>query len=73
EELSRLADEAKQTADIEVRSELYDEISQLFRDEGPILIPYFRPVVAAHADNVIGLVLHSFPGRTDFSEVDVSR
>ena len=71
EELNRLAEEAKRTADIEARAEIYDEISQIFRDAGPILIPYFRPVVAAHADNVVGLVLHSFPGRTDFSGVDL--
>jgi len=70
EDLNRLAEEAKLIADVEARAEIYDEISQIFRDAGPILIPYFRPVVAAHADNVVGLVLHSFPGRTDFTEVD---
>jgi peptide/nickel transport system substrate-binding protein len=70
EELDRLADEAKRTAGMEARSEIYNEISRVFRDSGPILIPYFRPVVAAHSDSVVGLVLHSFPGRTDFTEVD---
>ena len=60
EELGQLAEEAKRTANIEVRSEIYNDISQIFRDAGPILIPYFRPVVAAHADNVVGLELHSF-------------
>ena len=70
EELDRLAEEAKRTADIEERSEIYSEISRIFRESGPILIPYFRPVVAAHTDRVEGLVLHSFPGRTDFTGVD---
>ena len=71
EELDRLAEEAKRTADVEARSEIYDEISGIFLEAGPILIPYFRPVVAAHADRVEGLVLHSFPGRTDFRGVDL--
>jgi peptide/nickel transport system substrate-binding protein len=71
EELATLAEEASRTADITERSAIYDEISKVFLESGPIIIPYFRPVVAAHADNVVGLELHSFPGRTDFSEVDL--
>ena len=71
EELADLAEEASRTADIDARAELYDQISQVFLESGPIIIPYFRPVVAAHSDSVEGLELHSFPGRTDFSEVDL--
>jgi peptide/nickel transport system substrate-binding protein len=71
EELAALAEEASKTADIDARAELYDQISRIFLESGPIIIPYFRPVVAAHADTVEGLELHSFPGRTDFSEVDL--
>jgi peptide/nickel transport system substrate-binding protein len=71
DELAQLAEEASRTADIEARAVLYDRISGIFLESGPIIIPYFRPVVAAHADRVQGLELHSFPGRTDFSEVDL--
>ena len=71
QELARLAEEASRTADISARAQLYDEISKVFLESGPIIIPYFRPVVAAHADRVQGITLHSFPGRTDFTEVDL--
>lgn len=71
EELDRLAGEASRTADIAARAEIYDEIRDIFFESGPILIPYFRPVVAAHSAAVTGLELHSFPGRTDFHQVDL--
>ena len=71
EELARLAQEASRTAEIDARAALYDEISGIFLESGPVIIPYFRPVVAAHADRVDGIVLHSFPGRTDFTGVDL--
>ncbi len=71
EELARLAREASRTAEIDARAALYDEISGIFLESGPVIIPYFRPVVAAHADRVDGIVLHSFPGRTDFTGVDL--
>ena len=71
EDLARLAEEASRTADIDARADLYDQISKIFLESGPIIIPYFRPVVAAHSDRVDGIELHSFPGRTDFSRVDL--
>ncbi len=70
-ELARLAREASRTAEIDARAELYDQISRIFLESGPVVIPYFRPVVAAHADRVEGIVLHPFPGRTDFTGVDL--
>ncbi len=70
-ELDRLAAEASRTADLTERAQLYDAISGIFLAEGPILIPYFRPVVGAHNDRVVGLDMHPFPGRTDFREVSV--
>lgn len=71
EELDRLAAEASETAEISRRSEIYNQISEIFWDAGPIIIPYFRPVVGAHRDSVSGLVMHPFPGRTDLSEVSI--
>lgn len=70
-ELDALAAEASRTADISERAEIYDEISRVFLEEGPILIPYFRPVVGAYNNRVVGLDMHSFPGRTDFRGVSI--
>ena len=71
-ELDRLAGEASQEADIDARSELYEQISTIFLESGPIIIPYFRPVVGGYRDTVEGLDMHSFPGRTDFRSVSLT-
>lgn len=68
-ELDALANEASQVADVDARAAIYDEISEIFLERGPILIPYFRPVVGAFREGVTGLDMHSFPGRTDFRGV----
>ncbi len=70
-ELDALASEASQVAEIQERAEIYDEISGIFREEGPILIPYFRPVVGAYSNRIQDLDMHSFPGRTDFRGVSI--
>ncbi len=70
-ELDRLAEEASQTADIQERSALYDQISKIFLERGPIIIPYFRPVVGAYKKAVVGLDMHTFPGRTDLRGVSL--
>lgn len=69
--LDALAAQAAQTSDLEERAVLYNEISQIFVEDGPIIIPFFRPVSSAYSNSVEGLVLHSFPGRTDFDSVSV--
>jgi peptide/nickel transport system substrate-binding protein len=71
EELDNLAAEAAVTADIEARDAIYNEISAIFFEEGPIIIPYFRPVAGAFRDNVSGIDMHPFPGRTDFRSVSI--
>ncbi len=68
-ELDRLAGEASRTADISARAQIYDEISRVFFEEGPIIVPYFRPVVGAYRNTIEGLEMHPFPGRTDFRSV----
>lgn len=70
-ELDALASEASQIGDIAERSEIYDEISAIFADRGPVIIPYFRPVVGAYRNSVSGLEMHPFPGRTDFRGVTI--
>ncbi len=72
EALDALIQEAGVTSDLEARAELYNQISQIFLEEGPIIIVYFRPVVGAHVDAVEGLDMHPFPGRTDFRSVSFS-
>ena len=71
-ELAELAAEASVTADTEARAEIYNQISAIFFEEGPIIIPYFRPVAGAFVDGVEGLDMHPFPGRTDFRTVSIS-
>ena len=69
ETLDGLINEAGVTSDLEERAAIYAEISQIFFEEGPIIIPYFRPVVGAHVTGLDGLDMHPFPGRTDFRTV----
>lgn len=69
ETIDTLAAEASQISDIAARAEIYAEISQIFADEGPIIVPFFRPVSGAYVSNIEGLVMHPFPGRTDLSGV----
>lgn len=69
EELDALAQEAATTTDIEARADIYNQISEIFFEEGPIIIVYFRPVVGGHVEGVTGLDMHTFPGRTDFRGV----
>lgn len=71
EQLDALIEEAAITADTEARAEIYNQISQIFFEEGPVIIPYFRPVAGAFQDNVQGLEMHPFPGRTDFRTVSL--
>jgi len=71
-ELDRLAAEAAQEADIDERAALYKQISTIFLESGPIIIPYFRPVVGGYRDVVEGLDMHNFPGRTDFRTVSLA-
>jgi peptide/nickel transport system substrate-binding protein len=67
--LDALAAEASRTSDPAARAAIYARISQIFFDEGPIIIPYFRPVIGAFSNRVRNLDMHSFPGRTDFRRV----
>ncbi len=70
-QLDELAAQAAQTADPDERAVIYAEISAIFAEEGPIIIPFFRPVAGAYANNVQGLEMHPFPGRTDFDSVTI--
>lgn len=71
EDLDALAAEAAKTADVEARAALYNQISQIFVEQGPIIVPFFIPVHGAYRSNISGLNMHPFPGRTDFHSVTV--
>ncbi len=71
-ELDGLIQQASQTADTAARKAIYAQISQIFADRGPIIIPYFQPTVGAASAKVQGLDLAPFPGLTDYREVSVS-
>lgn len=69
--IDELAAQASQTADVAARAALYAEMSQIFEQEGPIIIPFFRPVSGAYRNSVQGLEMHPFPGSTNFAAVTV--
>jgi peptide/nickel transport system substrate-binding protein len=63
--LDALVTEASLTADIEARAAIYAEIAAIFADRGPIIVPFFAPIIGAVSDRVTGLDMHPFPGSTD--------
>ncbi len=71
-ELDALVAEAARTPDIEARAAIYAQIAEIFAAEGPIIIPFFSPVLGATVEGVEGLNMHTFPGRTDFRTVTVT-
>jgi peptide/nickel transport system substrate-binding protein len=70
-ELEALVAQASVTADPEARRAIYAQISQIFFERGPIIIPYFAPLFGATRDNVTGLEMAAFPGLTDFRPVSM--
>lgn len=71
-DLDALIDQAGQTVDPAARAALFSQIAQIFLNEGPIIIPWFAPMLAAAGDNVQGLDVHPFPGLTDFRTVSLA-
>ena len=70
-ELDTLAAEAATISDEVARAEIYNQIANIFEQEGPIIVPFFRPVAGAYSNNVQGLVMNPFPGSTDLSNVTI--
>ena len=62
---------ARQTQDRAERAEIYAEISDIFQAQGPIIIPYFAPIIGAVNTNVEGLEMAGFPGLTDYRTVTI--
>lgn len=60
---------AGSTADPDELLSTYSQIQRTLADEGPVLILYFWPQVAAYSDAFSGVELKAFAGRTDFRTV----
>lgn len=71
-ELEALVAQASVTSDTEARRAIYAQVSQIFLDRGPIIIPYFAPLFGATSAGVQGLEMAPFPGLTDFRTVSMS-
>ncbi len=70
--LDKLIQEASVTNDETARAAIYNKISEIFNESGPIIIPWFAPVFSATRSNVTGLTVAPFPGLTDLRGVSVS-
>ncbi|MBZ0283031.1 MAG: ABC transporter substrate-binding protein [Anaerolineae bacterium] len=70
-ELDELILQAAVTSNQEARVAIYNQISAIFNERGPIIIPWFAPVFGAARENVQGLDLAPFPGLTDLRGVSV--
>ncbi|MDX1994443.1 MAG: ABC transporter substrate-binding protein [bacterium] len=70
-ELDELVAQAAVTTDTAARAEIYNQISQIFAERGPIIIPWFASVIGAANSSVQGLEMHPFPGQTDFRTVSI--
>ena len=66
ERLDELIDFAGSSLDQAARTDAYKEIQRIFLDEGPIIVPYFYAQFMVMASHVSGVVMHPFPGRTNF-------
>lgn len=70
-ELEALIAEAVTTTDSGRLPEIYSRISEIFDEKGPIIIPYFAPLIGASRSGVNGLIMDPFPGLTDYRSVSV--
>jgi len=68
-ELDELVAQAGVTSDQAARAEIYRQIAAIFAERGPIIVPFFAPMVGATSARVQGVDMHPFPGRTDLRSV----
>lgn len=70
--LDELITQASTTSDQEARVAIYNQISAIFNESGPIIIPWFAPVFGATREGVNGVTMAPFPGDTDLRSVSVA-
>lgn len=71
-EVDELVAQAGVTADETERAAIYSQISQIFAERGPIIVPYFAPMIGVASNRVQGLELAPFPGMTDYRTVTIA-
>jgi peptide/nickel transport system substrate-binding protein len=71
-ELDALIETAGVTTDQAERAGIYSEIAGIFAERGPIIVPFFAPIVGVTGANVEGLDLNPFPGSTDVRGVTLA-
>jgi peptide/nickel transport system substrate-binding protein len=71
-DLDKLIDQAGVTTDEAERAKIYNQISDIFNERGPIIVPWFAPIFGATSTKVQGLEFAPFPGLTDLRTVTVS-
>lgn len=72
DELDALIAEARTTTDEEARRGIYRQISEIFAERGPIIVPYFAPMTGATSTGVSGIDMDPFPGLTDYRGVSIA-
>jgi len=73
-ELDKQIDLAGTSLDHDTRVAAYKQIQNLLSQSGPLIVPYFFPVVGAASKNfTFEKGFQAFPGRTDFSTVAVAK
>ncbi len=70
-ELDAQIELAGTSLDEEVRIAAYREIQRILVERGPVIIPYFTAQFGVMADYVYGVMVHPFPGRSDFRKAMV--
>jgi peptide/nickel transport system substrate-binding protein len=70
--LEDLVAQANQATDVDQLREIYGQVSEVFKETGPIIIPFFAPLISAANKNVEGLVVDPFPGLIDYRNVTVA-
>lgn len=71
-DVDALTAEAALTVDPSARAALYQGIAAAFAERGPIIVPFFAPMIGATSARVQGLEMNPFPGLTDLRGVSVS-
>ena len=71
EALDNLVEQAARESSIEERVAIYNDIRQIFVEEGPVIIPFFAPIHGAYRNNINGIDMNPFPGSTNFYSVTV--
>lgn len=71
EEIDGLIDTAGGSLDEAERKQAYAEIQRIMIERGPIIIPYFFAQFGVMSDNVNGVAVHPFAGRTNFNAATI--